>query len=133
MATVLTINIVLAIIAAGIAYSKNGEQDFSFAALYIGKCSVAKNWMTGLHLVINILSTVMLGASNYCMQCLVSPSRAQVDTAHSKRVWLRIGVPNIWGLLWSQRGKRQLLGWILLATSLPIHLMWVWALLTLYK
>ncbi|CAG8028113.1 unnamed protein product [Penicillium nalgiovense] len=109
IATVLTINIVLTIIAAGIAYSKNGEDDFSFAALYIGKCSVAKNWMTGLHFVINILSTVILGASNY---------------SHSKQVWLPIGVPNIWGLLWSQRGKRRLLGWILLATSLPIHLIY---------
>lgn len=133
IATVLTINIFLTIIAVGLAYSKNGEHGFSFAALYIGKCSLAKNWTTGLHLVINILSTALLGASNYCMQCLASPSREQVDTAHSKRVWLPIGVPNIWGLLWRERGKRQLLGWILLATSLPIHLMLVWKLLVLYN
>jgi hypothetical protein len=76
-----------------------------------------------LHLVINILSTAMLGASNYCMQCLASPSRSQVDEAHKKQVWLRIGVPNIWDLLRRQRGKRQLLGWVLLLTSWPIHLM----------
>ncbi|KAJ5502600.1 hypothetical protein N7463_005474 [Penicillium fimorum] len=83
IATVLTINIVLTIIAVGIAYSKNDEKDIPFAALYTGKCSTAKNWTTGLHLIINILSTVLLGASNYCMQCLASPSRAQVDTAHT--------------------------------------------------
>ncbi|KAJ5372963.1 hypothetical protein N7517_004969 [Penicillium concentricum] len=124
IATVLAINIVLTIIAVGVAYSKNGEDDFAFAALYTGKCSLAKNWATGIHLIINILSTALLGASNYCMQCLASPSRAQVDTAHSKRVWLPIGVPNIRGLLWRERGKRQLLGWILLATSLPIHLIY---------
>ncbi|KAJ5171184.1 uncharacterized protein N7500_003967 [Penicillium coprophilum] len=121
---ILAINITMAITAVGLAYSKNREQDFSFAAVYTGKCSLAKNWMTGLHLIINILSTVLLGASNYCMQCLASPSRAQVDKAHSKRVWVPIGVPNIWGLLWSDRGKRQLLGWMLLATSLPIHLIY---------
>lgn len=125
ISTVLSINILLTIIAAGIAYSRNGEDDFSFAAIYTGDCSIAKNWTTGIHLVINILSTAMLGASNYCMQCLASPSRAQVDEAHSKRNWLSIGVPNIWGLLKRQRGKRQWLGWILLATSLPIHLMFV--------
>ncbi|KAL4883546.1 hypothetical protein BJY04DRAFT_226567 [Aspergillus karnatakaensis] len=122
--SVLTLNIILTIIAAGIAYSRNGETDFAFASLYMGKCSVAKNWSTGLHLIINILSTAMLGASNYCMQCLASPSRAQVDEAHEKRVWVKIGIPNIWNLLRWQRGKRQVLGWILIITSLPIHLIY---------
>ncbi|KAL4913092.1 hypothetical protein BDW62DRAFT_214530 [Aspergillus aurantiobrunneus] len=124
LASVLSVNTLLTIIAAGIAYSKNNESDFSFASLYTGKCSVVKKWSTGLHLVINILSTVMLGASNYCMQCLASPSRAEVDEAHSKRIWVQIGVPNIWNLLRKQKGKRQLLGWTLLVTSLPIHLIY---------
>jgi hypothetical protein len=125
MGTVLIINTILTIIAAGLAYGGNNAQNFSFASMYKGKCSTAKNWSTGMHLVINILSTLMLGASNYCMQCLASPSRAQVDKAHAKRVWVRIGEPNIWNLLSRQRGKRQVLGWILLVTSAPIHLMFV--------
>lgn len=124
MGTVLSINIILTIIAAGIAYSRNGQDDFSFAAIYTGSCDRAKNWTTGLHLVINILSTAMLGASNYCMQCLASPSRAQVDEAHSQRRSVSIGVPNIWDLLRRQRGKRQLLGWLLLVTSLPVHMIY---------
>lgn len=124
MGTVLSINILLTIIAAGIAYSRNGQDDFSFAAIYTGSCDRAKNWTTGLHLVINILSTAMLGASNYCMQCLASPSRAQVDEAHSQRRSVSIGVPNIWDLLRRQRGKRQLLGWLLLVTSLPVHMIY---------
>ncbi|KAL2812282.1 hypothetical protein BJX63DRAFT_432724 [Aspergillus granulosus] len=124
MGSVLVINIILTIIAAGLAYGGNDSRNFSFASMYKGKCSTAKNWSTGMHLVINILSTLMLGASNYCMQCLASPSRAQVDEAHSKRIWVRIGVPNIWDLLSRQRGKRQLLGWILLITSAPIHLIY---------
>lgn len=124
MGTVLCINVLLTIIAAGIAYSRNGADDFSFAAIYTGSCSRSKNWTTGLHLVINILSTAMLGASNYCMQCLASPSRAQVDEAHSQRRSVAIGVPNIWDLLRRQRGKRQLLGWLLLITSLPVHMIY---------
>ncbi|KAL3487464.1 hypothetical protein BJX62DRAFT_253912 [Aspergillus germanicus] len=124
MGSVLIINTILTIIAAGLAYGANNAQNFSFASMYKGKCSTAKNWSTGMHLVINILSTLMLGASNYCMQCLASPSRAQVDEAHAKRVWVRIGVPNIWNLLTRQRGKRQVLGWILLVTSAPIHLIY---------
>jgi hypothetical protein len=125
MGSVLIINTILTIIAAGLAYGNNNAQNFSFASMYKGKCSTAKNWSTGMHLVINILSTLMLGASNYCMQCLASPSRAQVDEAHAKRVWVRIGVPNIWNLLTRQRRKRQVLGWVLLVTSAPIHLMFV--------
>ncbi|KAL2867715.1 uncharacterized protein BJX67DRAFT_387626 [Aspergillus lucknowensis] len=124
MGGVLALNIILTIIAAGLAYSKNDQQSFSFASMYKGKCSVVKDWTTALHLVINILSTAVLGASNYCMQCLASPSRAQVDEAHEKRTWVRIGVPNIANLLCRQRGNRQLLGWILLITSLPIHLIY---------
>lgn len=125
IALVLCINIVLTIIAAGLAYSRNGETDRSFAALYTGKCGLARNWTTGLHLAINVLSTVMLGASNYCMQCLVSPSRAEADEAHSRRKWVSIGIPNILDLVWRQRGRRQVLGWIFLVTSFPIHLMFV--------
>ncbi|KAJ5240576.1 uncharacterized protein N7469_002167 [Penicillium citrinum] len=123
-AAVLFLNILLTITAVGIAYSGRSQAGFSFASLLTGKCSTAKNWTSGLHLIINILSTAMLGASNYCMQCLASPSRSQVDEAHEKQVWLRIGAPNIWDLLRRQRGKRQLLGWILFLTSLPIHLVY---------
>ncbi|KAL4924604.1 uncharacterized protein BDV17DRAFT_295240 [Aspergillus undulatus] len=124
MGTVLSLNIILTVIAAGIAYSKNNETDFPFASLHTGSCSVTKKWTTGLHLVINVLSTAMLGTSNYCMQCLASPSRAEVDDAHSKRLWLRIGIPNIWHLLRRQRGRRQSLGWLLMVTSFPIHLIY---------
>ncbi|KAK2765090.1 hypothetical protein FQN54_008789 [Arachnomyces sp. PD_36] len=44
----------------------------------------------GLHLVINVLSTVILAATNYCMQCLGAPARADIDKAHAQRRWLEI-------------------------------------------
>lgn len=94
-AIVLSINVVLTIVAASIAYSKAGAQEFTPATLYRGKCSTSKNWVRGLHLLINALSTIMLAASNYCMQCLCAQSRKTVDNAHSQRRWLDIGVPSI--------------------------------------
>ncbi|KAJ5501985.1 hypothetical protein N7463_004859 [Penicillium fimorum] len=124
MGGVLALNIILTVIAAGLAYSGNSGQTFSFASLYMGKCSTSKYWTTGLHLLINILSTALLGASNYCMQCLAAPSREQVDKAHSQNTWIRIGVPNIMDLLRYQTGKQRILGSILLITSLPIHLIY---------
>lgn len=125
IAAVLVLNIILTVAAVVVAYSKNNEKTFSVASLYMGKCSVAKNSTTGVHLVINILSTAMLGASNYCLQCLASPSRSEVDEAHGQKTWLQIGVPNIVSLLRNQRGRRWYLGAVLLTTSLPIHLMFV--------
>ncbi|KAL4889864.1 hypothetical protein BDV59DRAFT_185642 [Aspergillus ambiguus] len=121
---VLALNVILTAVAAGIAYQKNGTYNFVYASLFEGKCSVAKNWATGIHLVINILSTIMLGASNYCMQCLASPSRADVDNAHRQRLWLSIGIPNIPDLLFYGKGRRRILGFILLTTSLPFHLIY---------
>ncbi|KAF6790759.1 hypothetical protein CSOJ01_14451 [Colletotrichum sojae] len=55
-------------------------------------CSQTKQLNTGIHLVINIMSTVLLAGSNYCMQCVVAPSRTEVDVAHAKEKWFDIGV-----------------------------------------
>ena len=38
--------------------------------LYAGDCKKVRNAGIGFHLMINILSTALLGASNYCMVCL---------------------------------------------------------------
>jgi hypothetical protein len=121
---VLVANIILTIIAVVLAHSKYGSGEFGYAPVYQGKCSVAKNSATGIHLVINILSTIMLGASNYCMQCLAAPSRSEVDEAHGKRAWLAIGIPDIAHLVLRAPARRRRLGIVLLATSFPIHLMY---------
>ncbi|RJE19194.1 hypothetical protein PHISCL_08471 [Aspergillus sclerotialis] len=74
--------------------------------------------------IINILSTIMLGASNYCMQLLAAPSRTEVDEAHEKRTWRTIGIPDIAHLVFHAPAKRRLLGVALLVTSFPIHLLY---------
>lgn len=123
-AIVLFLNVVLTIIAASIAYSKAGDQEFTSATLYRGKCSTSKNWVRGLLFLINVLSTIMLAASNYCMQCLSAPSRKIVDNAHTQQKWLDIGVPSMKNLCFV--GWRRCILWILLLiSSLPIHLMFV--------
>ena len=45
-------------------------------------CGGAKQLNTGFHVLINALSAVMLAGSNFCMQYLSAPTRAQVDAAH---------------------------------------------------
>lgn len=76
-----------------------------------------------LHLAINVLSTVLLGASNYCMQCLSSPTRGDVDKAHSKGVWLDIGVPSVRNLR-RISGRRFALWCLLAVSSIPLHFLY---------
>ncbi|KXH31914.1 hypothetical protein CSIM01_02466 [Colletotrichum simmondsii] len=87
-----------------------------------GNCQIIKRWNTGIHVVINIISTILLTGSNYCMQCLIAPTRAEIDSAHAQQEWLDIGVPsirNFWSISW----KRKVV-WLLLATSsFPLHLL----------
>ncbi|KAF1972724.1 hypothetical protein BU23DRAFT_534554 [Bimuria novae-zelandiae CBS 107.79] len=93
--------------------------------LFDGDCDYASKLNTGLHLIINLLSTVLLSSSNYCMQCLSAPTRKEVDEAHAKGKWLDIGVQSLHNL-WNSHGPehiRRSVVWLLLGlSSLPLHL-----------
>lgn len=91
-------------------------------ALYEGDCDKVRGLNIGIHLIINMLSTVLLGASNYGMQCLSAPTRADVDEAHSKGIWLNIGVLSVRNL-GRISGKRVFLWFILGLSSLPLRLL----------
>ena len=99
--------------------SKNGGDQ----ELKKGTCSEIWQISAALNLLVNALSTLMLGASNYSMQCLCAPKRREISRAHQKRQWLDIGVPSIRNLRFISR-KRAFL-WILMGlTSLPFHLLY---------
>jgi len=90
--------------------------------LHEGDCERIKTTNSGLHILINILSTILLSGSNYCMQCLSAPTRREVDKAHGRRKWLDIGVPSFRNLRYI--GRRRVILWFLLAvSSLPLHLL----------
>ncbi|PKY00531.1 hypothetical protein P168DRAFT_224540, partial [Aspergillus campestris IBT 28561] len=122
---ILALNVILAIIAIVVAYKRPSYSDrhFEYAELYRGSCSTTNGWTTGMHLVINVLSTALLAASNYSMQCLSAPSRADIDQAHSKRTWLDIGVFSARNL-WAMDARRKLLWVILFISSVPVHMMY---------
>ncbi|KAI1872788.1 uncharacterized protein JN550_003662 [Neoarthrinium moseri] len=122
---VLALNLVLAVVAylnlkrniAGTSVTDG------LSTLWAGDCGTAKSISLGSHLVINVLSTVLLGASNYCMQILVSPTRDEIDAAHTRKKWLRIAVPNFQNLVhidW----RRAVICAVLAITSIPLHLLW---------
>ena len=114
----LTINVLFTAFAITSSNPPNG-----IGTLYEGSCKTVKNLDTWLHVVLNGLATALIGASNYNMQCLASPSRQEIDRAHAKGTWLDIGIPSVRNLRHIER-KRVFL-WALLATSsLPLHLLW---------
>jgi hypothetical protein len=88
--TVLLINIIFTIWAA--ETSKSGTHIGTIHAGDCGAISKADSW---LHIAINIMGTLLLGASNYTMQCLSSPTRKEVDAAHSTGRYLDIGLPSL--------------------------------------
>lgn len=88
--------------------------------LYTGDCAKAKSINTWLGLGINALCTILLGASNYCMQCLTSPTRDEVDEAHAKRRLLRIGVPSFRNLK-AMKAYRAILWLGLGLSAVPLH------------
>jgi hypothetical protein len=91
--------------------------------LYEASCDEMRKVNTGIHVLINILSTMLLGGSNYCMQCLSAPSRPEVDAAHAQGRYLDIGVPSLHNVLASPLSfKKKICWWILAASSFPLHL-----------
>src|SRR5690606_31012584 len=68
-------------------YQGNGT-----SLLYTGDCDRTKQISTILHIAINVMSTILLGGSNYCMQILSAPTRKEVDGRHKNGKWLDIGV-----------------------------------------
>lgn len=104
-----------------VAHGTEGDGDGTITE---GTCSRIKNLSLWLHLAINILGTVLLAASNYCMQILSAPTRGEVDKAHQKKKWLDIGVPSIRNLF--EIKKRRAYLWLFLGlSSIPLHLLLV--------
>jgi hypothetical protein len=117
VSSILTVNFSLTVFAVSQYGSQNGV-----GTIYEGSCDTVQKLDLWLHLLINLLGTGMLSASNYCMQLQAAPTRENVDEAHKIGKWLDIGVPSLRNLWYISNWRR--FSWILLAlSSVPIHLM----------
>ncbi|KAF5233638.1 hypothetical protein FAUST_8074 [Fusarium austroamericanum] len=74
-----------------------------------------------IHLAINIIGTCILASSNFFMQRLVAPVRADVDAAHRSGHWLEIGVPSVSNFRFLKR--LNIFYWLLFClSSVPLQL-----------
>ena len=115
---VFTVNVAVTIWAA----TKFGVQK-GIGTIQDGSCAEARSLSLWLHVAINALSTLLLSASNYTMQCLSSPTRDEVDKAHKQGIRLDIGVPSIRNLRlisWN----RIILWWLLALSGIPLHFLY---------
>ncbi|KAF2123171.1 hypothetical protein BDV96DRAFT_626911 [Lophiotrema nucula] len=100
-------------------YEANGGEYL----LYEGSCETAAKYNTLIHLLINTFSTILLGASSYCMQCLSAPTREDLDAAHARGQWLDVGILSPRNLARVSRTRVWL--WCVLAiSSVPVHLLY---------
>jgi len=113
--TVLMVNVATLVYAV----SRSGNIR-SNATVYDGSCDTTKRISSGLHVLINILSTLLLGASNQVAQYIGSPTRAEVDAAHRKSSWMDIGIPSLRNLR-SISSVRVILWVVLMCSSFPLH------------
>lgn len=89
--------------------------------LFQGSCARTRQLNVWIHLLVNILGTLLLSGSNYCMQVLISPTRQEVDCAHEKRIWIHIGIPSLRNLRHIAT-ERTAMWTMLLLSSMPLHL-----------
>ena len=119
MTSGLTLFVNLALIIWGSTKGFEG----GIATVQKGDCNMTKKLDLWLHLGINLLSTLLLGASNYTMQCLSAVTRDEIDKAHQQRISLDIGtlsLQNLRRISW----RRVILWWLLALSSIPLHFMY---------
>jgi hypothetical protein len=93
---------------------------------YEASCPKIRQGNIGIHLLVNVLGTLLLGASSYCIQCLSAPTRKELDKAHEKGGFLDVGIPSFHNIKSNVIGTRKKLLWLILAfSSLPLHLWYV--------
>lgn len=115
--TVLVFNVILMIVCTTTLEWMDG-----MTVVYRGRCDAVERVNNWVHLAVNLLSTCLLAGSNYCMQVLSAPTRADVDKAHARGHWLDIGLPSLRNLR-SLKKNKIALWWILAVSSVPLHLL----------
>lgn len=122
----------LAITAYAMTRRNDEQQNFVDIIQPNGRwtCDNVRQYNRWMHFAINALSTILLGASNYCAQLVVAPTRSLVDEAHENRTWLDIGIQSIRNLR-KIDFRRQVLWTLLMLSSGLLHLLSVVPLLIL--
>ncbi|KAK5696441.1 hypothetical protein LTR97_007742 [Elasticomyces elasticus] len=115
---------VLAINIAILAWTQSSfANEDGMATVFEGSCNVAENVVLGADLAINVLSTLLLGASNHNAQLLSAPTRSDVDRQHARGGWLDVGVSSMRNFRYLPRW-RLIIWTVLVFSTVPLHLLY---------
>lgn len=114
LAFIITIAATAVIVWALSTYPVFGDR----GTFIIGSCSMVDKWNLAMHIGLNALSTLFLGAGNYSMQFLVAPSRSEADKAHREARSVDIGIHSFRNLL--RIGTTRRIIWALLGVIATI-------------
>lgn len=117
-ATVTILNIVLLI---WYAVKHQPEHLRGISTIFTGNCAQVNRTNSLVHVALNAISSLFLGAANYCMQVLAAPSRSEVNRAHAEGYGLDIGTQSLRNL-WYIRRHRSVLWAALGFLSIVLHL-----------
>jgi hypothetical protein len=122
------VSVVLCINVALLVWTERQFPAHGNHTVYTGTYKKMETVSTWAHLGINVLATCLLGASSSAMQCLLAPTRKEINRAHSQKSWLDVGVT---GFRNFRRGNkwRSTICALLVLSSLPLHLLCVLKLL----
>lgn len=113
---------VVALAFMGWSWSRYPPTEGGIGTFYHGDCTTI-HMLDGLcHVILNVVSSLFLGAGNYAMQVLVAPSRQETDKAHSQGRHLDIGVHSVYNVFWIRKSRGCLWG-ILVIVATVMHLL----------
>jgi hypothetical protein len=90
--------------------------------ILLGDCTTVNQLNSTAHVLLNMVSSLALGAGNFCMQVLAAPSRNEMNIAHGKGVCLEIGIPSVKNLRHVER--QRVTAWVFIGlVSILLHLL----------
>ncbi|KAF1933102.1 uncharacterized protein M421DRAFT_38463, partial [Didymella exigua CBS 183.55] len=110
-------------ICALVGALSNSDYKKGIATIVTGSTDQVSRWSTLLHIAINVLSTLLLSASNYAMQVLTAPTHKECVQARRQGRWLDIGILSMRNIK-SLTLRRKVLWFALCTSSLPLHLLY---------
>lgn len=115
--------IVLLTNIAALIWTASHLIDGYFATIAIQHCETTQNWSYLGQFIISLLSAGLLAGSNHCMQCLSSPTRSDIDTAHAKGHYLSIGTLSWKNIAFSHK-RRTFMMFVVVSSGVPLHLVY---------
>ena len=90
--------------------------------IHTGQCTRVKQINSVLHLLVNVLGSVLYLFSQLCMQLITAPTRQELDKAHQRNDWYDIGILSFRNYFRSSWLKKSIC-FLLFVSSWPLHFM----------